>query len=86
MGGPPSGDERKIEGGLYLRLDDLQQWHCIEAKCWKCGHRSEILHAKLKRGRSPFTKLVDLGGRLRCTRCGTLGAQELSVSKLPRNY
>ncbi len=79
------GDERRIAGALYLRLDELRQWHEIEAKCWKCGHSASVPLTTLKRGRSPFTKLVDLGGHLRCSHCGTAGAQELIVKKLPRN-
>lgn len=80
------GDERRIVGGLYLRLDELQEWHEVEAKCWKCGHVAAVPLATLRRGRSPFTKLVDLGGKMRCSRCNTGGAQELIVRKLPRNY
>jgi hypothetical protein len=79
------GDDRRIEGALYLRLDELHQWHDVEAKCWKCGHTASVPLATLKRGRSPFTKLVELGSNLRCTNCGTAGAQELIVRKLPRN-
>jgi hypothetical protein len=78
-------DERRIVGGLYLRLDELRQWHEVETKCWKCGHAAAVPLATLKRGRSPYTTLVDLGGNLRCTSCGTTGAQELIVRKLPRN-
>lgn len=80
------GDDRRIVGGLYLRLGDLAQWHVVVAKCWKCGHVASIPHATLKRGRSPFTKLIDATFRMRCTACGMGGAQEVVVTKLPRNY
>ncbi len=78
-------DDRTVPS-TYMYLGDLREWHEVAARCWKCGHRSTIPHARLARGRQPFTKLVDLAYWLRCTKCNTRGAQELTVTKLPRNY
>jgi hypothetical protein len=78
-------EEDRTVASTYMNLGDLREWHEVAVKCWKCGHTSTIPHARLKRGRSPFMKLVDLIYWMRCTGCNTRGAQQLTVTKLPRN-
>ena len=78
-------DDGRIADASYMRLNDLREWHVIEAQCWKCKHVGTISHARLKRGRPIYRKLIDIAFRMRCTNCGVRGAQELTVRKLPRN-
>jgi DNA-directed RNA polymerase subunit RPC12/RpoP len=68
-----------------FRLEDLRTWHVVEAACPYCRHRAAIDHARLGRGRPPFTRLADLEMKLRCRRCGRRRGHALSLSLRPRD-
>src|SRR5262245_17650936 len=50
-----------------IRLDDLRAWHVVFAACALCGKRTHIDARLLAHGRPPYTKLLDLERKLRCT-------------------
>jgi hypothetical protein len=68
-----------------LRLDDLRAWHVIRVSCQSCRHKAELAPAALTRGRSGFTRLIDLEGRLSCRNCGARGRASLEVELRPRD-
>jgi hypothetical protein len=68
-----------------FRLDDLRAWHVVVATCGACRKRTHIDARLLQHGRPPYTRLLDLERRLRCTSCGNRHGNTLSVSMAPRN-
>jgi hypothetical protein len=68
-----------------IRLDDLRAWHVIIATCAACRKRTYIDARLLQHGRPPYTRLVDLERKLRCSSCGNRHGNTLSVSMAPRN-
>jgi hypothetical protein len=68
-----------------IRLDDLRAWHVIFATCAACGKRTHIDARLLQHGRPPYTRLLDLERKLRCSSCGNRQGNTLSVSMAPQN-
>jgi hypothetical protein len=68
-----------------IRLDDLRAWHVIVATCAVCRKRTHIDARLLQHGRPPYTRLLDLERKLRCSSCGNRHGNTLSVSMAPRN-
>ena len=68
-----------------IRLDDLRAWHVIVATCAACRKRTHIDARLLQHGRPPYTRLLDLERKLRCSSCGNYQGNTLSVSMAPRN-
>jgi hypothetical protein len=68
-----------------IRLDDLRAWHVIFATCAACRKRTHIDARLLRHGRPPYTKLLDLERKLRCSSCGNYQGNTFSVSMAPRN-
>ena len=55
------------------------------ATCFRCRHTAELAGDFLARGREPYTYLMDLERKLRCTRCGNRRDNTLSARGMPRN-
>lgn len=68
-----------------IRLEDLQPWHRIEAVCFRCNRTRELTLARLKRGRSPRDRLIDVETKLRCTNWRRGGDHVLNVTVAPRD-
>jgi hypothetical protein len=68
-----------------IRLDDLRAWHVVFAACAACRKRTHIDARMLQHGRPPYTRLLDLERKLRCSSCGNRQGNSLSVSMAPRN-
>ncbi len=68
-----------------FRLEDLRQWHIIEAVCWQCNRTAVIRHDVLKRGRPLHARVVDLEAKLRCKECDRRGGHSLSIRSMPRD-
>jgi hypothetical protein len=73
---------KNIPPRYAIRLDDLRAWHMIFATC---GKRTHIDARLLQHGRPPYTRLLDLERKLRCSSCGNHQGNTLSVSTTPRN-
>jgi hypothetical protein len=76
---------RNIPRRYAIRLDDLRAWHVVFATCVACGKRTHIGAKLLQHARPPYTRLLDLERKLRCTSCGNSHGNTLSVSMAPRN-
>jgi hypothetical protein len=76
---------KNIPPRYAIRLDDLRAWHVIVATCGACRRRARIDAWLLQHGRPPFTRLLDLERKLRCSGCGNRQGNTLSVSMAPRN-
>jgi hypothetical protein len=76
---------KNIQPRYAIRLDDLRAWHVVFAICAACRKRTHIDARLLQHGRPPYTKLLDLQRKLRCTSCGNHQGNTLSVSMAPRN-
>jgi hypothetical protein len=72
---------KNIPPRYAIRLDDLRAWHVIVATCAACHIDARLL----QHGRPPYTRLLDLERKLRCTSCGNQQSNTLSVSMAPRN-
>lgn len=68
-----------------IRVGELKERHVVTAQCWKCKHVATIPNARLRRARPAMMLLIDVSFRMRCTACGTRGAQSLSVDVLPNH-
>lgn len=68
-----------------IRVGDLKDRHVVTAQCWKCKHVAAIPNARMQRARPAMMLLIDVSFRMRCTACGTRGAQSLSVHVLPNH-
>jgi hypothetical protein len=68
-----------------IRLEDLRAWHVVFACCAVCGKRTHIDARLLRHGRPPYTRLLDLERKLRCSTCGNHQGNTLTVSMAPRN-
>jgi hypothetical protein len=69
----------------HIRVGDLKDRHVVTVQCWKCKHVATIPNARIQRARPAMMLLIDVSFRLKCTACGTRGAQSLSVSLLPNH-
>jgi hypothetical protein len=67
-----------------FRLQDLRQWHIVEAVCLACRRRETIPQARLRRSAAAGDRLADLERRLRCRTCGRRG-HRLTIRMAPRN-
>jgi hypothetical protein len=67
------------------RLDDLRARHVTFATCAACRERTHIDARLLQHGQPPYTRLLDLERKLRCSSCGNRQGYTLSVSMAPRN-
>ena len=76
---------KNIPPRYAIRLDDLRAWHVIFASCAACGRRTHIDARLLRHGRAPYTRLLDLERKLRCSSCGNHQGNAFSVSMAPRN-
>jgi hypothetical protein len=83
---------RNIPPRYAIRLDDLRAWHVIVATCPLCQKRTHICQKRthidarlLQHGRPPYTRLLDLERKLRCTSCGNRQGNTLSVTMAPRH-
>ena len=76
---------KNIPPRYAIRLEDLRAWHVIVATCAACGKRTHIDARVLQHGRPPYTRLLDLERKLRCSSCGNHRGNTLSVSMAPRN-
>ncbi len=77
-------DDRIIP--LYdFRIEDLRQWHIVEATCFHCRRTEVVRHEHLQRADDPFVRLVRIKSRLRCRACGNRDGNSLSVKMAPRN-
>ena len=62
------------------RLADLRNWHVLTAVCLACGHKAKIPMWRLKVGRRPETRLLDVEANLRCMRCGNRSGNSVYVA------
>ena len=76
---------KNIPPRYAIRLDDLRAWHVVFATCAACRKRTHIDARLLQHGRPPYTRLLDLERKLRCSSCGNHQGNTLSVSMAPRN-
>jgi hypothetical protein len=76
---------KNIPPRYAIRLDDLRAWHVVFATCAACGKRTHIDARLLQHGRPPYTRLLDLERKLRCSSCGNHQGNTLSVTMAPRN-
>jgi hypothetical protein len=76
---------KNIPPRYAIRLDDLRAWHVVVATCGVCRKRTHINARLLQHGWPPYTRLLDLERKLRCTSCGNHQGNTLSVSMAPRN-
>ena len=68
-----------------IRLGDLRRWHIVTVTCFRCGHKGELTGDRIARGRDPYTHLVDLQRKLRCTNCTNRRDNTLSVRAMSRD-
>jgi hypothetical protein len=68
-----------------IRVGDLMERHVVSAQCWKCKHVATIPNRRIQRARPAAMYLIDVSFKMRCTQCGTRGAQTLSVYVLPNH-
>ena len=76
---------KNIPPRYAFRLDDLRPGMCIVATCPACGKRTHIDAKLLQHGRPPYTRLLDLERKLRCSGCGNCEGNTLTVAMAPRN-
>jgi hypothetical protein len=79
------GHNKNIPPRYAIRLDDLRAWHVVFATCAACGKRTHIDAKLLQRGGPPYTRLLDLERKLRCTSCGNRQGNNLTLTMAPRN-
>jgi hypothetical protein len=82
---PGVGRNKNIPPRCATRLDDLRAWHVIFATCAACGKRTHIDAKLLQHGRPPYTRLLDLERKLRCSSSGNHQGNTLTVSMALRN-
>jgi hypothetical protein len=91
LAGPPWHSSHGVEQSknipprYAIRLADLRAWHVIFATCAACQKRTHIDAGLLQHGRPPYTRLLDLERKLRCSSCGNRQGNTLSVAMAPRN-
>jgi hypothetical protein len=65
----------------HVRLKDLGANDFVYTEC-QCGRTNLLTRGLLKKlGMKPEDKLVGLGKRLRCQRCGQLGSVTVSIER-----
>ena len=57
----------------------------IEAVCFRCNRTRELTLARLKRGRLPRDRLIDVETKRRCTNCRRGGDHVLNVTVASRD-
>jgi len=75
--------DRNLPARYLIRMEDLRRWHRLVVRC-RCGHVAVIPAAKLKFGRDPNERLVDLERRLRCRNCGARGEHSVEIENALR--
>lgn len=67
-----------------FRLENLREWHVVEAECLQCHQAAPLRHAALKRGRDGGYLVSALEHKLRCTQCGQRGGHTIRIQQMPR--
>ena len=75
---------KNILGPKYaIRVGDFRHWHVATATCLCCRRSAEMAGACPAWERPPYTHLVDLQRKLRCTHCGNGEGNSLSARATP---
>jgi uncharacterized Zn finger protein len=78
-------DEPRLAPLYDFRVEDLRQWHIVEAICFRCRRTEEVRHELLTRGVRGSERLTVLFKKLKCTNCGNRDDNRLSVRLMSRN-
>lgn len=68
-----------------FRLEDLQVWNILLARCGACKHLGEIYPTSLERRFRGHERLVKLQSGLKCGRCDNRGTNTWQVYRIGRN-
>lgn len=92
--------EREVIGPKWeIRFRDLNGWHRIEVRCFRCEHVREFAPETLKQlrlgqlqrkqardaRRLQHERVAEMEDRMRCSRCGNRVNNSAQVVKLPRD-
>lgn len=71
---------------LYdFRVEDLRQWHIVEAICFRCRRTALVRHEAITRGVRGTERITNLFRKLKCTNCGNREDNRLAVRLMSRN-
>lgn len=66
-------EEVTIKPKYAIRVRDLEEWHAIRCKCFKCDHIGYVDPQTLREKHPPHTTVKDFEHFFKCEKCGFKG-------------